>query len=108
MSNYDPDQANGTLVAATVTTVNLAAGTETAIKSLRVINRNGAAEIWWTFEDSSGTLTATAPTVAKADTYFLPAAVSVDVVELPAPMKNIQVKLISSGTPTYTVIGDRF
>jgi len=62
MSGYDPDQANGTLVASTVTTVNLAIGsTGAGITAVRVFNRDGTAEIWWSMADAS----AAAPTVGE-------------------------------------------
>lgn len=87
---------HGTLVAATVTTVDLTGLGE----SLRIQNR-GTTVLYYTVARS---VTAATPTVAGDDTYALPAGCADT-----HPLDNyiaegtVQVKLISSGTPDYSV-----
>lgn len=68
-------------------------------RQVEVINRDGAEEIFFTVDGP-------APTVAGDDTHILPAALSG--VTVPAGAANGEptiVRLISTGTPTYTVRG---
>lgn len=87
-----------TLTAATVDTVNVTASAgQRASTRVRVVNLDGAAAIYFTLDG-------TAPTVGGAKTYELAAvagaaqAISVDVKAV-----DVVVKLISSGTPKYSV-----
>lgn len=85
----------GTLVADTVTSVDVQA------ERIEVLNRDGAAEI---FVRTDGT----APTVASTDpaTFCVPAvagAARVFYEDISGNDKTQTVKLISSGTPTYSV-----
>jgi hypothetical protein len=85
---------HGTLVAATVTTVTL--GTAKAdSEQVEVLNRDGAAEIYFTVDG-------TTPTVAGDDTEMLPASIG-SVRVIASTSGQAVVKLISSGTPKYTV-----
>jgi hypothetical protein len=80
-----------TLSAATVDTVTFTDD----LSLVRIINQDGAAKIYVTVDGS-------APTVGGAKTYMLPAAISV--LEIPlADADDLAVKLISAGTPTYSV-----
>lgn len=96
--------AHGTLVAATVATVTVTADTDTVSAVLgdttttkvEVVNRSGAAEIYFTVDG-------TAPTVGGTASYVLPASICSYSVE--GVHGSVVVKLISSGTPTYSVIG---
>jgi hypothetical protein len=88
------NEQNGTLVANTVATVTFNNAT---VGEVQVINRDAAAEIWYTDDG-------TAPTVGGAGCYLVPAGATAksipDTGEANAP---IVVKLISSGTPKYAV-----
>lgn len=79
------------LVAATVDVVNLAV----QVDEIEVVNRDGAAEIYFTVDGS-------APTVGGANCFVLPAGVGSATVGVSAS-GNTVVKLISSGTPAYSV-----
>lgn len=87
---------HGTLVAATVTTVDLTGTSE----SLRVQNR-GTTVLYYTITRGG---TAATPTVAGDDTYALPANSS-DTHSMDSYLRggDAQVKLISSGIPDYSV-----
>jgi hypothetical protein len=89
---------SGTLTANSATEVDVgddAADTFKREQEVEVLNRDGAAEIWFTVDGST-------PTVAGDNCYCLPAAIGAlkvaVAVDGPAP-----VKLISSGTPKYCV-----
>lgn len=85
---------HGTLVAATVDTVTF---TGIDFNEVEVLNRNGAAEIYFTVDG-------TAPTVGGTNCYVLPAAITSAIVGVPTTGATV-VKLISAGTPTYSVSG---
>lgn len=94
---------HGTLVANTVTTVTVdrVPGTDPsslADNQLEVINRDGAAEIFYTLDG------VTAPTVGGSDCEILPAAINGQF-HSRQNLGSTVVKLISSGTPKYTVKG---
>lgn len=82
-----------TLVAATVDTVTF---TED-VSVIEVIGLDGAAPIYFTVDGS-------VPTVGGAKCFVLPAAVSVNEVTAPGGVAPV-VKLISAGTPRYSVVG---
>lgn len=81
-----------TLVASTVDTVTIQRDT----RSVEVTNLDGAAAIYFTVDG-------TTPTVAGASTYELPAVPSSREVPAPKVEDATVVKLISSGTPSYSV-----
>jgi hypothetical protein len=62
---------------------------------VEVLNRSGAAEIYFTVDGAD-------PTVGGSSTHVLPATISALVVRS-GGRANTTVKLISSGTPTYSV-----
>lgn len=82
---------HATLTANTVDTVNLPA----AATVVEVLNRDGTAEIYFTIDGND-------PAVAGDDTNVLPAAMGSLEVGSPLAAQTV-VKLISSGTPKYTV-----
>lgn len=84
---------HATLAAATVDTVTLTKDW----RAVEVKNR-GTDEIYFT-------TTATNPTVAGDDTYVVPAGESLVLSIPPRPGLPDVVKLISSGTPGYSVTG---
>jgi hypothetical protein len=84
---------HGTLVADTVTTVTL----DHNYNRVEVLNRDGAAEIYFTVD-------AGAPTVEGDGCYSLPAAIGGLEKKSPGGRATV-VKMISSGTPTYSVTG---
>jgi hypothetical protein len=84
---------HGTLVATTVTTVTLGQDWD----YLEVVNRNGTAEIYFTVGGAT-------PTVGGADCEVVPAAIGAVEVKVNAAGPTV-VKLISAGTPAYTVRG---
>lgn len=91
--------SHGTLTAATVATVSVGADVVDnwkAATTIEVLNRSGSAEIFFTLDGS-------APTVAGPNTYIVPAAIGSVMVDvtLDGP---VTVKLISTGTPTYSVL----
>lgn len=82
---------HGTLVADTVTTVTL----DSDAQEVEVLNRDGAAEIYFTVDGAD-------PTVEGDDCQVLPAAIGA--VQVRAPGGGVtDVKLISEGTPTFSV-----
>jgi hypothetical protein len=84
-----------TLVASTVDTVTF---TGVDKNTVRVHNDNGSASIFYTVDGST-------PTVNGAATYRVPAvAGAYSEVDVPTSGQTV-VKLISSGTPTYSVVG---
>ena len=84
---------HSTLTAATVETVTIDRNAST----VRVMNRDGAAEIYYTLDGS-------APTVGGATTYALPAAISSEDRPVPSVTSaTTVVKMISSGTPKFSV-----
>lgn len=64
---------------------------------VEVLNRNGAAEIYFTVDGA-------VPTVGGDNTYVVPSAVASQVVGSPASGRTV-VRLISSGAASYTVSG---
>ena len=88
--------ASGSLVASTVTTVTL----NNARGKIRVVNRSGAADIFFTVAGSGQT--PTAPTVGGNDCYVAPGVAGASEV-IEAPNAPVVVSLISSGIPTFTV-----
>lgn len=79
--------------AETVTLTDLA----TKRGEIEVVNRDGAAAIFFTTDG-------TAPTVNGDDCWVLPAAIGSFIVKSPADAAAV-VKLISAGTPQYSVQG---
>jgi hypothetical protein len=85
---------HGQLAANTVDVVTMNADWE----SIQVVNRSGTAEIYFTVDRAT-------PTVGGPDCYVLPACLGV------ATPTGINfnavtvIQLISSGTPTYSIIG---
>ena len=92
--------ASGTLVATTVTTVTLTL----ARGSVRVVNRSGSADIWFTVASSG--LTPPVPTVGGTDCYVAPGVAGATEEVLVGAEGPVLVSLISSGTPTFTVESD--
>lgn len=86
---------HSTLVASTVDTVTLDKGAE----YVTVVNRSGAAEIYFTV--GTTVTPPAAPTVGGNDTYVLPA--SIGLVRVASGIGPVQIQLISTGTPTYSV-----
>lgn len=84
---------HGTLVAATVTTVTL---TDLEYEQLEVMNVDGAAAIYFRVDGVS-------PTVAGDDCEVIPATISV--LRVATPSVDNEVRLISAGTPKYSVRG---
>ncbi len=95
-------KSHGTLVAATVATVVVTASRATGainqigLPGIEVVNRSGSAEIYFTVDGST-------PTVGGEDCHVLPAAICA--MSVPGVGSTVTVKLISSGTPTYSVVG---
>lgn len=86
---------HSTLVASTVDTVTLNDGEE----YVTLVNRSGSAEIYATVGTSA--VPPATPTVGGNDTYVLPAAIGS--LRVAGQIGPTVVKLISSGTPTYSV-----
>lgn len=80
-----------TLVASTVDTVTFARDCD----RVEVVNRDGAAELYFTTDG-------TAPTVGGNNTFVLPAALGSYVVTAQGGLSVVQ--LISAGTPAYSVL----
>jgi hypothetical protein len=85
---------HGTLAADEVTSVTLIENTV----GVEVLNRDGVAEIFFTIDGST-------PTVEGDDCHCLPAAIGALIVNSPKTVDVV--KLISTGTPKYTVSGVR-
>lgn len=85
-----------TLVAATVDTVTFTSSDRNTVK---VTNDDGGAAIHFTVDG-------TAPTSGGAATYRLPAVAGASLSVEPRTGGATVVKLISTGTPTYSVEGD--
>lgn len=83
---------HGTLVAATVTTVDL----DDNVSAAEVVNVDGAAAIYFRVDGTN-------PTVAGDNCQVLPAAVGAALVV--ATPHAVEARLISSGTPKYCVRG---
>ncbi len=94
MASYQGDRAvhAKTLAAATVDTVTLSH----RASKVEVLNVDGAAAIYFTIDSST-------PTVAGGNTYCVPATLSALEVEIEDSDPPTTVKLISSGTPVYSV-----
>lgn len=96
--------AHGTLVANTVATASVTADSDIQVSNVateqstkvEVLNRDGTAEIYFTVDG-------TTPTVGGTGCYVLPAAIGAYSVE--GVRGSVTVKLISAGTPAYSVIG---
>lgn len=88
--------SHATLTASTVDTITFAADLE----QIEVLNRDGAAEIY--FKVGSKPEPPADPTVGGADCYSIPAAIGSAKVSVQASGVTV-VKLISSGTPKYSV-----
>ena len=87
---------HGTLVASTVDTITLRQGFE----FVEIMIRSGTAEIYYTLDGTTN------PIVGGADCYVVPGAITSRIRANPLGSRNTTVvKLISSGTPTYTVQG---
>lgn len=84
------------LVASTVDTVTFTRDPDSVVDEVRVTNVSGTASIYFTTDG-------TAPTVGGKATRWLPAVAGANrTVRLQEPASTV-VKLISSGTPTYSV-----
>ncbi len=88
---------HGTLTAVTVATVTL---DDRSYSTIEVLNRDGVDEIYFIVLNASNV--ATDPTVGGNDCECLPAAMSALEVLTPDP-PPYTVKLISSGTPDYSI-----
>lgn len=86
-----PFARHGTLAATIVTTINVGSDA----RDIEVLNRDGAAEIFFTVDG-------TEPTIEGDDMYVLPAAIGSMVVQSPGAGDTV-VKLRSVGTPKYSV-----
>ncbi len=88
---------HGTLVAITVTEVELP---NRNFGTIEVMNRSGSAEIYFLVLNPANS--STDPTIGGENCEVLPAAISALQVNAPDPAP-VTVKLISSGTPTYSI-----
>lgn len=86
---------HGTLTASTVATVTVSGD----YRTVDVWNLTGTAAIYFTLDGST-------PTVQGNDTFVVPAAVGSVRLLSPAVDTALTVKLISSGTPSYSVVTD--
>lgn len=86
---------HGTLVADTVTTISDIGTGIADVEQVDVLNRDGTAEIYFTVDGTD-------PTVEGDNTEVLPAAIGALSVPVETTAKPT-VKLISSGTPKYSV-----
>lgn len=88
---------SGTLTSSTVQTVILAE----ARNAVRVVNRSGTSEIWFTV--SEGT-TPPVPVTGAVDCYVVPAVAGASTeVKVGTGPESVEVSMISAGTPTFTV-----
>jgi len=93
------DSEHAVLVSATVSTVTTA---RTAVESIEVSNVSGSGDIYYTYALRSAT--AATPVSLADDTFVLGAGTSrVHGIGAATHVGNVQVKLISAGTPTYGV-----
>ncbi|WP_405673256.1 hypothetical protein [Streptomyces sp. NBC_01530] len=95
MSAYSGRIVHATLAAATVDTITFDADYTT----VEIVNRDGAAEIYATVD------TGITPTVGGAGCDVLPAAIGSLTVDASGYGSPTTIKLISSGTPAYSVKG---
>jgi hypothetical protein len=84
-----------TLVANTVTTVTLAQEQE----QIGIVNRSGSAEVYFTVDG-------TTPTVGGDDCWVMPAMIGMMTTGLVEGPPITVIKMISSGTPTVSVVGN--
>lgn len=82
-----------TLVASTVSTLTF----DEDFRAVEVLNVDGAAEVYFTLDEST-------PVVGATGTFVLPAAIGSVEIEPPTNRSTV-VKLISSGTPKVSVRG---
>jgi len=99
---------HGTLTANTVTTITLTARinptTPGAAQTVEVMNVDGAAIIYFLVLSAAQSSAGTVPTVAGNDCEILPAVPNAQIVNLPTEGGDpVVVKMISAGTPRYTV-----
>jgi hypothetical protein len=96
MATYTGNRVvHATLTAATVDTITL----DSDYVSVEIVNRDGAAEIYATVD------TSLTPTVGGANCDVLPAAIGALTIDATGYGTPTTVKLISSGTPAYSVKG---
>lgn len=96
------ESTHGTLVASTVASVSLTVATVGTNRGrLRVTNRSGASAITWAY----GWSNPADPSALAADHLVLPATICTDeiVLDLAGKGATLYVKLISAGTPDYSV-----
>lgn len=84
---------HSTLSGSVVDTVVLGSAWDT----IQIMNRSGTSEIYYTVDGST-------PTIGGVNTRVLPASICADAPPIPEGTP-VTVKLLSSGTPTYSVIG---
>ena len=95
MANYTGRTIHATLAAATVDTITFDAD----YTSVEIVNRDGSAEIYATVD------TGITPTVGGAGCDVLPAAIGSLTVDASGYGSPTTIKLISAGTPAYSVKG---
>lgn len=95
MATYTGRSIHATLTAATVDTITFDAD----YTSVEIVNRDGSAEIYVTVDSNNS------PTVGGAGCDVLPAAIGSLIVDASAYGPPTTIKLISSGTPAYSVKG---
>lgn len=95
MATYTGRVVHATLTASTVDTVTL----DGDYDSVEILNRDGSAEIYATVD------TGTAPTVGGTNCDVLPATIGAVTLNASAYGSPTIVKLISTGTPAYSVKG---
>lgn len=95
MATYTGRIVHATLTAATVDTITLDAD----YVSVEIVNRDGSAEIYATVD------TGITPAVGGVGCDVLPAAIGSLIIDASAYGPPTTLKLISSGTPAYTVKG---
>lgn len=86
-------RAHAVLAANTIDTVTL---TNTQTDEVEIVNRTGTAEIYFTTDGTD-------PTIGGANTNVLPAAMCSIVVGVRRSASGAVVKLLSAGTPAYSV-----
>lgn len=105
MTQAAVDSVHGTLVASTVTTVNIDSGPNSSVESIEVVNVDGADEIYFVL--GGGNAPPSDPTVGGADTRVIPAVTGQSYLIPLRTARKFSVKLISAGTPTYSVIAEK-